>query len=165
MLSLLVCGRAFGLYDCVLCRVAIDRGKLTLSYLLHFVHPPTHLPPYLRSQPTPGLRLADKRSFPCPHRTIWLEARDSLYEEIMQKAWNPELEIFGQAYEDKDVLDSSLMIMPLVFFSTPSDPRFLSTLKKVLLTPERGGLTSNVSVFWGCMGVVLMSEVCVGSGV
>ena len=83
----------------------------------------------------------------------------------MQKAWNPDLEIFGQAYEDKDVLDSSLMIMPLVFFSTPSDPRFLSTLKKVLLTPERGGLTSNVSVVWGCMGVVLISEVCVGSGV
>ncbi len=63
----------------------------------------------------------------------------------MEKAWNPELQIFGQAYEDKDVLDSSLMIMPLVFFSTPSDPRFLGTLKKVLLTPERGGLTSNVS--------------------
>ena len=25
-----------------------------------------------------------------------------------------------------------------------SDPRFLSTLKRILLTPERGGLTSNV---------------------
>lgn len=26
-----------------------------------------------------------------------------------------------------------------------SDPRFLSTLKRILYTPERGGLTSNVS--------------------
>ncbi|KAI0083258.1 glycoside hydrolase family 15 protein [Irpex rosettiformis] len=94
-----------------------------------------------------GLRLAEKRSLPCPHRNEWLQARDELYEEIMHKAWNPKLEIYGQAYEDKDVLDSSLMIMPLVFFAAPSDPRFLSTLKKVLLTPERGGLTSNGLVY------------------
>lgn len=66
-----------------------------------------------------GLRLAEKRSFPCPQRTKWLEARDQLYEDIMEKAWNKELQIFGQSYEDTDVLDSSLLIMPLVFFSTP----------------------------------------------
>ncbi|KAI0768949.1 Six-hairpin glycosidase-like protein [Irpex lacteus] len=102
---------------------------------------------FTNSSFTHRLRLADKRSFPCPRRLEWLKARDELYEEIMEKAWNPELQIFGQAYEDKDVLDSSLMIMPLVFFSTPSDPRFLGTLKKVLLTPERGGLTSNGLVY------------------
>ena len=32
-----------------------------------------------------GLRLADKRCFPCPNRAKWMEARDSLYEEIMEK--------------------------------------------------------------------------------
>lgn len=94
-----------------------------------------------------GLRLAEKRSFPCPQRNKWLEARDQLYEDIMEKAWNKELQIFGQSYEDTDVLDSSLLIMPLVFFSTPADPRFISTLKRVLLTPERGGLTSNGLVY------------------
>ncbi|KIP11307.1 glycoside hydrolase family 15 protein [Phlebiopsis gigantea 11061_1 CR5-6] len=94
-----------------------------------------------------GLRLADKRSLPCPRRLEWLAARDQLYEDIMEKAWNKELQFFGQSYEDKDVLDSSLLIMPLVFFSTPSDPRFLGTLKRILLTPERGGLTSNGLVY------------------
>ncbi|PCH40589.1 glycoside hydrolase family 15 protein [Wolfiporia cocos MD-104 SS10] len=94
-----------------------------------------------------GLRLADKRSLPCPKRNEWLAARDDLYEEIMQKAWNPEKKFFAQSYEDKDVLDSSLMIMPLVFFMTPSDPRFLSTLRQTLLTPERGGLASNGLVY------------------
>ena len=93
-----------------------------------------------------GLRLAEKRSFPCPRRNVWITARDELYEEIMEKAFNKELGIFGQSYEDTDVLDSSLCIMPLVFFSTPADPRFLNTLKRILLTPERGGLTSNVSL-------------------
>ncbi|EMD39530.1 glycoside hydrolase family 15 protein [Gelatoporia subvermispora B] len=94
-----------------------------------------------------GIRLADKRSLPCPRRNEWLAARDALYEEIMAKAWNAEKRFFAQSYEDKDVLDSSLLIMPLVFFSTPADPRFLSTLKQILNTPERGGLTSNGLVY------------------
>ncbi|KAH8078405.1 glycoside hydrolase family 15 protein [Cristinia sonorae] len=94
-----------------------------------------------------GLRLADKRSLPCPRRLEWLQARDDLYEQIMQKAWNPEKGYFGQSYEETDVLDSSLMIMPLVFFSTSADPRFLGTLKAILKSPERGGLTSNGLVY------------------
>lgn len=32
-----------------------------------------------------GLRLADKRNLPCPNRAKWLEARDQLYEEVMEK--------------------------------------------------------------------------------
>jgi len=94
-----------------------------------------------------GLRLADKRSLPCPHRNEWIAARDELYEQIMHKAWNKDLQIFGQSYEEANVLDSSVMIMPLVFFMNPSDPRFLSTLKAVLRSPERGGLTSNNLVY------------------
>ena len=65
-----------------------------------------------------GLRLADKRSLPCPNRMQWYAARDDLYEQIMQRAWNPEKRVFGQSYEATDVLDSSILIMPLVFFST-----------------------------------------------
>lgn len=36
-----------------------------------------------------GLRLAEKRCLPCPNRAKWLEARDSLYEEIMEKGLHP----------------------------------------------------------------------------
>lgn len=36
-----------------------------------------------------GLRLAEKRCLPCPNRAKWLEARDSLYEEIMEKGVHP----------------------------------------------------------------------------
>ncbi|KAJ3535070.1 hypothetical protein NM688_g7030 [Phlebia brevispora] len=94
-----------------------------------------------------GIRLAEKRSFPCPRREEWYAARDSLYEEIMEKAYNKELGFFGQSYEETDILDSSLCIMPLVFFATPADPRFINTLRRILLTPERGGLTSNGLVY------------------
>lgn len=66
-----------------------------------------------------GIRLAEKRSLPCPRRNEWYAARDTLYEEIMHKAWNPEKRFFAQSYEDLEILDSALLIMPLVFFSTP----------------------------------------------
>ncbi|TFK68879.1 glycoside hydrolase family 15 protein [Pluteus cervinus] len=94
-----------------------------------------------------GLRLAEKRSLPCPNRNKWIEARDALYEDIMHKAWNKEGRYFGQSFEETDVLDSAVLIMPLVFFMQASDPRFISTLRQILKSPERGGLTSNNLVF------------------
>ena len=94
-----------------------------------------------------GLRLADKRSLPCPNRMKWLLARDDIYEQVMQKAWDPVQQTFGQCYEETGVLDSSVLIMPLVFFMQPSDPRFVSTLKQILKSPHRGGLTSNNLVY------------------
>jgi len=94
-----------------------------------------------------GLRLADKRSLPCPNRAHWLASRDKLYEDIMEKGWNEEKGFFCQSYEAKHSLDASVCVMPLVFFLSPVDPRFLSTLQNVLKTPERGGLTVNNLVY------------------
>lgn len=94
-----------------------------------------------------GIRIVEKRSLPCPQRSVWYATRDALYEEIMTKAWNPTLKVFGQSYEETDVLDSAVLIMPLVFFMAPADPRFVSTLKQILKSPERGGLTSNNLVY------------------
>jgi len=94
-----------------------------------------------------GLRLAEKRCLPCPNRDAWLKARDSLYEEVMEKGYNVDLQCFGQSYEDNTLLDSSILIAPLVFFIAPSDPRFTSTLDKILLPPEKGGLTSTGLVY------------------
>ncbi len=39
----------------------------------------------------------------------------------MEKGWSPEREAFVQSYGD-DTLDASSLIMPLVFFLSPSDP-------------------------------------------
>lgn len=63
-----------------------------------------------------SLRLAEKRSFPCPRRLEWYAARDKIYEEIMQHAWNPKEKFFAQSYDDINTLDSAVLIMPLVFF-------------------------------------------------
>jgi GH15 family glucan-1,4-alpha-glucosidase len=68
------------------------------------------------SNPLEGLRLADERSLPCPKRMEWLAA---IYEQIMEKAWNVQKQQFGQCSEETDVLGSSVLIMPLVFFIQP----------------------------------------------
>ncbi|KAM3535584.1 hypothetical protein MY4038_001063 [Beauveria bassiana] len=94
-----------------------------------------------------GLRLADKRCFPCPNRNKWMAARDTLCEEIMTKGYNKDLECFVQSYENNSMLDSSILIAPLVFFISPCDPRFIKTLDKILLPPEQGGLTSTGLVY------------------
>ncbi|KAI8939089.1 hypothetical protein NX059_004928 [Plenodomus lindquistii] len=94
-----------------------------------------------------ALRLADKRSFPCPHRAEWYRVRDEIYEEIMEKGYNSKLECFVQSYESNEVLDSAVLIAPLVFFISPTDPRFLKTLDRILKAPEKGGLTSTGLVY------------------
>ncbi|KAH7035098.1 glycosyl hydrolase [Microdochium trichocladiopsis] len=91
-----------------------------------------------------GLRLADKRCLPCPNRARWTEARDTLYEEVMEKGkrYNQELGCFVQSYENNTMLDSSILIAPLVFFIAPNDPRFTKTVDRILLPVDKGGLTS-----------------------
>jgi GH15 family glucan-1,4-alpha-glucosidase len=92
-----------------------------------------------------GLRLAEKRSFPAD-RERWLAARDEIYEEIMQKGWSDERGAFVQSYGD-DTLDASNLIMPLVFFLAPHDPRMLKTLDATNRPPEEGGLVANSLVY------------------
>jgi GH15 family glucan-1,4-alpha-glucosidase len=92
-----------------------------------------------------GLRLADKRSFPAD-RARWLQTRDQIYEEIMGQAWDPERDTFVQAYGSR-ALDASLLIMPLVFFLAPTDPRMLGTLAAINRSPRDGGLVSDGLVF------------------
>jgi GH15 family glucan-1,4-alpha-glucosidase len=88
-----------------------------------------------------GLRLADKRSFPA-NRTRWLACRDDIYSEIMKDGWSEARQAFVQHY-GSDNLDASNLIMPLVFFMAPNDPRMIRTIDATLKRPEDGGLLSN----------------------
>jgi GH15 family glucan-1,4-alpha-glucosidase len=77
-----------------------------------------------------GLRLASKRSFPAP-RHKWLEARDAIFEQVMDRGWNDKLKSFVQHY-DTDALDASSLLMPLTFFIAPTDPRMETTLDAIM---------------------------------
>ena len=110
-------GRQHFLYSKLMCWVAIDRG----------------------------LRLADKRSFPAD-REHWINTRDRIYEEILEKGWSEKRQAFVQHY-GSNTLDASNLIMPLVFFMSPTDPRMLKTLDAINRSPSKGGLVSNSLVY------------------
>jgi GH15 family glucan-1,4-alpha-glucosidase len=110
-------GRRHFVYSKLMCWVAIDRG----------------------------LRLADKRSFPAD-RAVWTAARDAIYQEIMAKGWSAERKSFVQSFGGEEI-DASNLLMPLVFFMSPSDPRMLSTIEAILVPARDGGLLSDSLVF------------------
>jgi len=60
----------------------------------------------------------------------WMGARDLIYEQIMERGFHQRRQAFVQHYET-DVLDASVLMMPLVKFIAPTDPRWLSTLQAI----------------------------------
>ncbi len=92
-----------------------------------------------------GLRLSEKRSLPC-NRDRWIKTRDRIYLEVMEKGWNKERQAFVQHYGAQQ-LDASNLIMPLVFFMGPNDPRMLSTIDAICRDPASGGLLSDSLVY------------------
>jgi len=110
-------GRAHFVYSKLMCWVAIDRG----------------------------IRLAAKRSFPSDTER-WVRVRDEIYEQIIKNGWSDNVEAFTQAY-GRDALDASNLIMPMVFFMSPSDPRMLKTLDAIQRSPSNGGLVYSNLVY------------------
>jgi GH15 family glucan-1,4-alpha-glucosidase len=73
-----------------------------------------------------GIRLAERHGRPADI-TRWRTERDQVYRQVMERGFRPAIGAFTQHY-DTDVLDSSLLLMPLMGFVAPRDPMWLSTL-------------------------------------
>jgi GH15 family glucan-1,4-alpha-glucosidase len=76
-----------------------------------------------------AVRMARFRGLPAD-LVKWLEVRDRINEEIMSRGWNPKRGAFVQHY-GSDVLDASVLLMPLTKFIAPKDPRWLQTLDAI----------------------------------
>jgi GH15 family glucan-1,4-alpha-glucosidase len=76
-----------------------------------------------------ALRIANQRGLP-GDRPRWERERDLIYRQIMERGWHPQRAAFVQHF-DTDVLDASVLLMPLVKFIAPTDPRWLSTLDAI----------------------------------
>ncbi|MGH3034186.1 MAG: glycoside hydrolase family 15 protein [Gaiellaceae bacterium] len=76
-----------------------------------------------------AIRIARQRGLPAD-LVGWLSSRDQVYEQIMARGWNEGRRAFVQHY-GSDVLDASILLMPLVKFIAPNDPRWLSTLDAI----------------------------------
>ena len=91
-------GRQEFLYSRVMCWVALDRG----------------------------IRLANRRSFPAPF-SRWYEARDTIYRDIHERFWDSTRRGFVQ-HPGAATFDAAALLMPLVRFVSPTDPRWIATL-------------------------------------
>ncbi|MBZ5581619.1 MAG: glycoside hydrolase family 15 protein [Acidobacteriia bacterium] len=76
-----------------------------------------------------GLRLARKRSFPA-EGSRWREERNNIYHAIMKDGWNGKDNAFTQFF-GSDAVDASLLMMPLMLFVSPTDPRMLATIDRI----------------------------------
>jgi GH15 family glucan-1,4-alpha-glucosidase len=75
------------------------------------------------------LRMAAARGLPAARGRLE-GARDQIYRQIHERGWDPQRKAFVQHY-DTNVLDASLLLMPLMKFIAPRDPRWLSTLQAI----------------------------------
>src|SRR5258707_8510576 len=76
-----------------------------------------------------AIRLARKRGLPAP-LVDWLETRDAIYQDIHTAFWDSQQGAFVQS-KGSTALDASCLLMPLMRCISPTDPRWLSTLKAV----------------------------------
>jgi GH15 family glucan-1,4-alpha-glucosidase len=94
-------GRREFLYSRVLCWAAIDRA----------------------------VRLAQKRSFPAPVFR-WHDVRDEIHDDIFTNFWDAKRLAFAQS-KGSTALDAAALLMPLIRFISPTDPRWVSTLRAI----------------------------------
>ncbi len=75
-----------------------------------------------------ALKMGEMRSFPLD--PTWKPVRDEIYNSIFTDFWDEEKQSFMQ-YPGAQTVDASALLMPLLRFISPKDPRWLSTLKRI----------------------------------
>jgi GH15 family glucan-1,4-alpha-glucosidase len=76
-----------------------------------------------------AIRLAHRRSLSAP-LDQWYRHRDAIVEDIYASFWSDRLSAFVQG-KNSEALDASALLMPLMRFISPVDPKWLSTLKAI----------------------------------
>jgi GH15 family glucan-1,4-alpha-glucosidase len=76
-----------------------------------------------------AIRMARQRGLPADIPR-WSAIRDDIYRQVMDRGWNAERGAFVQHY-GSEVLDASVLLMPLTKFVAPTDPLWLSTLDAI----------------------------------
>ncbi|MFI1393722.1 glycoside hydrolase family 15 protein [Streptomyces sp. NPDC020681] len=81
------------------------------------------------------IRMARQRGLP-GDLGRWAMVRDEIYRQIMARGWDPEVGTFVQRLAadsgpPETIMDASLLLMPMVKFLSPTDPRFRSTVDAI----------------------------------
>jgi GH15 family glucan-1,4-alpha-glucosidase len=76
-----------------------------------------------------AIKMAINRARPADIQR-WRTERDTIYTQVFERGWNPRIGGFTQFY-GSEVLDSSLLTMPMQGFIAPTDPMWLSTQRAI----------------------------------
>jgi GH15 family glucan-1,4-alpha-glucosidase len=85
-----------------------------------------------------AVKAVERSGFPGPVER-WRGIRDSIHAEVCRRAWDPAGRTFVQDYGSRRV-DASLLLLPLVGFLPPEDPRIAGTVRAVRDRLTSGGL-------------------------
>jgi GH15 family glucan-1,4-alpha-glucosidase len=75
-----------------------------------------------------AIKIGARHSY--PRKDKWLKVRDQIFNSIHEEFWDEQHQSFMQ-YKGADTVDAATLLMPLIRFIGPKDPRWLSTLKKI----------------------------------
>lgn len=76
-----------------------------------------------------AIKIGQHRSFPFPENE-WKQVRNDIYTDIYENFWNDKIGAWVQ-YKGGETVDASVLLMSLMHFISPYEPRWLSTLKVV----------------------------------
>jgi GH15 family glucan-1,4-alpha-glucosidase len=75
-----------------------------------------------------AMKIAESHSYPLNDQ--WKVQRDKIFLSIHNDFWNNDINAFVQ-YKGAETVDAATLLMPLIRFIGPTDPRWLSTLKRI----------------------------------
>jgi GH15 family glucan-1,4-alpha-glucosidase len=87
-----------------------------------------------------AIRLTEKRSLVAP-LSAWTDTRDAIHEDIFNNFWSENLNSFVQS-KGSEILDASVLLMPLMRFINATDPRWLSTMAAIEEHLSEGGIVA-----------------------
>ena len=90
-----------------------------------------------------ALRMSRRFARPAPLQ-LWYETRDAIASQIFNEFWHPQKQAFVQ-HRGGDTLDAVALLMPMVQFISPTDPRWLSTLEAIRHELAIDGLVARYS--------------------
>jgi GH15 family glucan-1,4-alpha-glucosidase len=98
-----------------------------------------------------AVRAVEEHGLPGPVER-WRELREQVHAEVLDKGFDAERGTFTQHYDTREV-DASLLLVGLVGFLPPDDPRVLGTIEAVMADLLRDGLLLRYRTVTGVDGL------------
>ncbi|CAN5419953.1 glycoside hydrolase family 15 protein [soil metagenome] len=76
-----------------------------------------------------AIKIAINRSFPSPIEK-WTKIRDEIFLDVINNFFSEEKQAFVQ-YKGGDNMDAAALLMPIIRFISPTEPRWISTMEAI----------------------------------